>query len=106
VDCFGDHRNEDEPEWIVAEITTGRWHSLASVPRKALKDEGPALLYLVRPFRIGVSYLDDLPCGNRGSIPWRALIDFNTTIALVNDGALLLTGFGRCAESAHGQTQL
>jgi hypothetical protein len=119
LDCLGDQPNEEEPEHradedggqeaasrterIATEITTGRWRSLASIARKALNDPGPGLFCLARPswIRFHTSMISLF--GNRGSIPWRALTAFNTTITLVNDGAILLTAFGRCAESAHGQ---
>jgi hypothetical protein len=85
-------------------------YSAAGVPRQARENKGRALFYLVRAFwirsrshismtsrsEIGVDLVND-----DKAIPWRALIYFNATIALVNDGALSLIAFGRCAESAH-----
>jgi hypothetical protein len=129
VESFSDHPDEGRPEHdaydeggqkasncaerIVLGIMAGCRHSVASVPRKARENEGPALFYLVRRLWIGRRFhASMISPGNRVVLvnerdklnqkrPTPACIE--RSIALVNNGVPLSTALSPCAESAHGQ---
>ena len=94
ADEEGKQKASNCAERIVPGIAAGCRHSVASAPCR-----GRFHTSMTSPRKL-VWFLSVTGQGNQ-VLQWRALIDFNATIALVNDLALSLIAFGRCAESAH-----